>query len=120
MDNLKKIFNNLYFLFFVNGILLASLFYFKMQSDFEDDLFACINRNISCQLKPGDTADSMAIKSLHTCYLLMHCRANIFSNDAGGSAITNMLTPVTVDLMTTRRACGSYSAFLARLLVNEG
>jgi hypothetical protein len=61
MNTLKEFFNNLYFLSFLNGILLTSLFYFKIQSGFEDGLIESINRNISYQLKPADTADSIAV-----------------------------------------------------------
>jgi hypothetical protein len=120
MKTLKKIFNNLCFLSFLNGILLTSLFYFKSQSNFEDALFASINKNVRSTLKPGDSDDSMIVRSMHICYRLMHIRASVFMDDKTENNFISILNPVTVDLITARGACGSYSAVLARLLANDG
>jgi hypothetical protein len=120
MKSLTRAFNNLYFLCFLNGILLTSLFFLKIQSRFEATLFEAISRNVRSSLKSGDTDDSIVVKSLHLCYRLMHNRASVFGNDNADNDLIDILHPVTVDLITTKGACGSYSVVLASLLSNEG
>jgi hypothetical protein len=100
---------------FLNGFLLATIFYFKMDYSYENGLFASINASIADQIDSNDTPDSVAVKAMNVCYHLMHNRASIFSNsDLGPEA--EIFHPVNVDLMTTRGACGSYSQVLARIL----
>jgi hypothetical protein len=99
---------------FLNGFLLASLFYFKMESSYEDRLFASIKATIDGRIDPNDTPDSVAVKAMDECYFLMNNRASIFKSDLGPEA--NIFHSSTVDLMTTQGACGSYSQVLARTL----
>ena len=40
---IRRVFGNLYFLTFLNGFLLASLFYFKMEANYEKELFQAIH-----------------------------------------------------------------------------
>ena len=111
----KLAFRNLYFLMFLNGFLLASLFYFKMESSYEDALFASIKSTIDSQIDADDTPDSVAVKAMGTCYHLMNNKGSTFyKGDLGPEA--GMFHSSTVDLMTTRGACGSYSQVLARIL----
>lgn len=108
-------FRNLYFLMFLNGFLLASLFYFKMESFYEDGLFASIKSTIDGQIDADDTPDSVAVKAMTTCYHLMNNKGSIFSKgDLGPEA--DVIHSTDIDLMTTRGACGSYSQVLARIL----
>jgi hypothetical protein len=112
---LKLAFRNLYFLMFLNGFLLASLFYFKMESSYEDALFASIKSTIDSQIDADDTPDSVAVKAMGTCYHLMNNKGSTFyKGDLGPEA--GLFHSSTVDLMTTRGACGSYSQVLARIL----
>lgn len=52
---MKNLVRNLYFLMFLNGFLLASLFYFKMESTYENGLFASIKGSIDNRLDSDDT-----------------------------------------------------------------
>src|SRR5882762_4585264 len=114
---LKTAFRNLYFLMFLNGFLLASLFYFKMEATYEKGLFGSIKTSIDNKLDTNDTQDSIIIKAMATCHDLMSNRAPVFMN------MDNMLGPqadffhgTSVDLMTTQGACGSYSQVMAMIL----
>jgi len=112
---LKKAFSNLYFLMFLNGFLLASLFYFRMQSSYEGRLFASIKASVDKTIDPNDTHDSIAVKAMHACHYLMSNRANTFIGAGPLSAETDLFRSASEDLMTTRGACGSYALVLARL-----
>ncbi len=113
---LKKIFKNLYFLTFLNGFLIASLFYFKMEGNYEDSLFAAIKKSVDKQIDADDTQDSIVVKTMHVCNELLHNRASIFNDNDMAGFESDYMHPSSVDLMTTRGACGSYSIVLARLL----
>ena len=99
---------------FLNGFLLASLFYFKMESTYENGLFASLKSSIDAQIDSDDTPDSVAVKAMSACYFLMQPRATSFKGDLGPEA--SVFHSTAVDLMTTRGACGSYSQVLARIL----
>lgn len=108
---------NLHFLMFLNGFLLASMFYFLMESTYENGLFASIKADVEGRLDVNDNTDSLLVKAMHDSHHLMNNRYNTFANDA------NILGPeggmfhsTSVDLMTTNGACGSYSQVLARIL----
>jgi hypothetical protein len=113
---LKKVLRNVYFLMFLNGFLLASLFYFRMQSSYESGLFESIKTSIDHQVDMDDTRDSIAVKAMHVCYALMHNRANTFAGAIPLGPEADFFHGTSVDLMTTRGACGSYALVLARLL----
>jgi len=86
-----------------------------MNSSYENGLFASIKADIDTQITRKDTPDSIAVKSMNVCYHLMSNKGSIFYNsDLGPEA--DLFHSVTVDLETTRGACGSYSEVLARIL----
>lgn len=101
---------------FLNGFLLASLFYFRMQSSYENGLFASIKASIDRQVDTDDTQDSIVVKAMHVCYVLMHNRATTFAGAVALGPEADFFHGTSVDLMTTRGACGSYSLVLARLM----
>jgi hypothetical protein len=113
----KRAFKNLYFLTFLNGFLLASLCYFKMEASYETGLFLSIKNDIDNKIDADDTQDSIVVKAMHTCNFLMGNRAFMF-RDAKAMASTkaDFFQATSVDLMTTKGACGSYSTVLARIL----
>jgi hypothetical protein len=113
---LKKAFKNLFFLMFLNGFLLASVFYFKMESSYENGLFLSIKANIDSRIDANDTQDSIVIKAMTAVNYLMVNRADMFANIKSLGLEADLLHPTSVDLMTTRGACGSYSTVLARVL----
>lgn len=99
---------------FFNGFVLASLLYFKMESSYENGLFASIKSSIDSRIDSNDTPDSILVKSMNVCYLLMNNRATTFTTDLGLEA--GIFHSTTFDLMTTQGACGSYSQVLARII----
>ena len=112
-----KIFGNLYFLTFLNGFLLASLFYLKTEANYETQLFEVIQHSINKTVDNNDTQDSIVVKAMHTCNNLLSNRASVFENDEALDGFkVDYFHPATVDLMTAKGACGSYSMILARVL----
>jgi hypothetical protein len=114
---LKRAFRNLYFLMFLNGFLLASLFYFNMESVYENGLFASIKYSIDSKIDADDTPDSIVVKAMNTCHDLMNNRLPTFSNpNTQLGAEAGIFHSTSVDLMTTMGACGSFSQVLARII----
>jgi hypothetical protein len=112
----RRVFGNLYFLTFLNGFLLASLFYFKMEANYESELFHAIHSNISSKIKSTDSQDSVVLKVLHACHNLLGDRESIFKGNQFQGFESSLLEPASMDLMTARGACGSFSMVLARIL----
>ncbi len=112
-----RVFKNLYFLTFLNGFLISSLLYFHMEASYEEQLFSGIQKNIDKKIDLNDTQDSVVIKIMKTCNNLLGNRASVFIDDADLDGFqTNYLHPASIDLMTAKGACGSYSLVLARIL----
>jgi hypothetical protein len=115
----KRFFNNLYLLTFLNGFLLSSLLYFSMEATYEGELFAVIKKSIDKKTDFNDTQDSLVIKVMESCNNLLRNRASIFNEISDFTDVkVNYLHPASIDLMTARGACGSYSLILARVLQN--
>ncbi|MBS1598514.1 MAG: hypothetical protein JST75_09840 [Bacteroidetes bacterium] len=115
---MKRIFRNLYFLTFLNGFLLATLFYFKMEGNYERELFAAIQSNIDSKINLKDNDDSVVVNVMHACNELLTSRSAIFTNQTLDGFKVDLLQPTSIDLMTAKGACGSYSLVLARTLEN--
>jgi hypothetical protein len=113
---IRRVLGNLYFLTFLNGFLLASLFYFKMEANYEKELFQAIRSNINSKLKSHDSEDSVVVKVMHSCHDLLVNRGNVFGGKQFQGLESGLLEPTSMDLMTAKGACGSYSMVLARVL----
>jgi hypothetical protein len=113
---IRRVLGNLYFLTFLNGFLLASLFYLKMEANYEKELFQAIHTDINSKIPPGDPEDSLVVKVMHACHNLLANRGPVFEGKSFGGIKSNLLEPTSVDLMTAYGACGSYSVVLARML----
>ena len=113
---IRRVFGNLYFLTFLNGFLLASLFYFKMEADYENELFQAIHSDISSKIYITDTQDSVVGKIMHACHNLLVERGSVFEGKDFEGFKSDLLEPTSIDLMTARGACGSFSQVLARIL----
>jgi hypothetical protein len=114
---IRRIFGNLYFLTFLNGFLLASLFYFKMEANYESDLFQAIRYNITSKIDPSESQDSLVVKVMHACNKLLVNREPFFDGKQfDGFNSDYLLAPASFDLMTAKGACGSFSMVLARVL----
>jgi hypothetical protein len=113
---IRRVFGNLYFLTFLNGFLLASLFYFKMEGDYEKELFQAIHSDINSKIYITDSQDSVVAKIMHACHNLLVERGSVFEGKDFVGFKSDMLEPTSIDLMTARGACGSFSMVLARIL----
>ena len=115
---IRHLVRNLYFLTFVNGFLLASLFYFKMEANYEEELFKAIQSNIDTNINLNDDQDSIVVKVMHECHSLLQNRSLVFTNQKLDGFKVDYLQPTSIDLMTARGACGSYAMVLTRTLEN--
>lgn len=113
---IRRFFKNLYFLCFLNGLLLASLLYFATESKYETELFTIIARQIRNTLPANPSKSAFAVKAMATAYELQEKRFVVFANQPVEGIKANFFHPSTVDLMTGNGACGSYSIVLARIL----
>jgi hypothetical protein len=113
---IKRFFWNLYFLTFLNGFLLATLFYFKMEADYEKEVFQAIRSDLDNKVSLHDSQDSIVVKVMHACHNLLNEREPIFEGKSFDGFKAGLLHPATIDLMTADGACASFSAVLARLL----
>jgi hypothetical protein len=114
---IRRIFRNLYFLTFLNGFLIATLFYFSMEANYEKQLFRAIQLNIDEKMSPKDVKDSLLVKVMHESNALLANRSQIFSA-LPIEGFKADFHPATVDLMTANGACGSYALVLSRILQN--
>jgi len=113
---IKRVFGNLYFLTFLNGFLLASLFYFKMEANYEKELFRAIRSDINTKIKSTESRDSIAVKVMHSIHALMANRNPVFEGKQFDGIKSELIEPTSFDLMTAQGACGSFSMVLARTL----
>jgi hypothetical protein len=113
---IRRVFGNLYFLTFLNGFLLASLFYFKMEANYENELFQAIHSDIDSKINAADTQDAVVIKVMQDCHNLMISRESVFEGKQFQGFKSDLLEPTSIDLMTARGACGSFAMVLARVL----
>jgi hypothetical protein len=113
---ISRVFGNLYFLTFLNGFLLASLFYFKMEASYESELFQAIHSDLSSKIKTSESEDSVVAQVMHACHDLLVNRGAVFEGKQFDGFESDMLEPSSIDLMTARGACGSFSMVLARIL----
>ena len=104
-------------LVFINGFLIASLFYFYSEDSYEKKIFETLALYVKTKTPAtANREEAMLLNSLHLTYYLGTNRSNIFSIKEVHSFIPSVIHPVTDDLMTTNGACGSYSYILSRLL----
>ena len=113
---IRRVLRNLYFLTFLNGFILASLFYFRMEANYEKNLFQAIRYNINSKFITVGSEDSAIVKIMHACHELLVNRESFFGGAQSANLESDMLEATSVDLMTARGACGSYSLVLARVL----
>src|SRR5215831_12964499 len=114
----RRIFTNLYFLFFFNGVLAAIIFYCYTEDQYEKQIFASLSNYVYNDLKDKSYTDrDVFIESLHLTHKLEENRQQIFSSNGNMEGFkADILQPVSYDLMTAKGACGSYAYVLGRLL----
>lgn len=107
--------NKIFFFIFLNGFLLALLIYFFTEDNYENQIF----KALATQVKQSTTSietDSLLLQSLHLTYNLEKFRLSVFGDKQIRSIKSDLIRPVTYDLMTGSGACGSYAFVLCRLL----
>lgn len=115
----KKLGKNLHFLMFVNGFVLASILCFFIQSKYDNGLFSVIHNDIESHLDADDTHDSVVVKAMHVCHDLLGNRQSTFSGATTDFRLgpeAGLFHSTSVDLMTAKGACGSFSEVLARII----
>jgi hypothetical protein len=104
------------FLFFLNGFLLASLIYLRIESNYEEELFREMKGRVDAVLGEDHSPRRVVLEAMHLTNGLLRNRAWVFEGTDQECLKAGMLESSSVDLMTTWGACGSYSKILARLL----
>lgn len=123
MKPIKKIFcaiSNLYFLVFINGVLLASMVYFKMEATYDEQIFGAIARHIIRDSIGQNNEDTFLVRALDLANDFEQNRLDVFKHQEIKGFKANVFHPVTMDLITGNGACGSASAILARILKAYG
>lgn len=117
---IRKGLKNLYFLVFINGVLLASLLYFEIEADYDSSIFNALVENVKADKSARLSQDTFLLRSMRMANALQQNRQKIFEgveiNDIKSSLLHNSLD----DLLTGRGACGSASAILVRMLQIDG
>ena len=111
----KVIRNKIFFLIFLNGFLLALLAYFITEDNYENQIFKALATQVKQSTKSSHT-DSILYQSLQLTYGLEKFRLTVFGDKKIQSFKSDLIRPVTFDLMTGDGACGSYSYVLSRML----
>jgi hypothetical protein len=107
-------------LFFLNGVLLASFTYFFIESRYEKEFFAAINKYVKSKLPQQYSLLDFSLKAMEVTSSYQRRGQSIFENAEFSSMKASILKPATVDLTTSIGACGSYSIVLARVLKSNG
>ncbi|MBX3256519.1 MAG: hypothetical protein KF862_20450 [Chitinophagaceae bacterium] len=110
--------DRIYCMFFLMGIMIGLLFYFKTEDNYERNLFSALSRNVSQNSKNSNDSSALLLNSLHVVHNAIKSRHEFFNDIKGFKA--EVLQPVTVDLMTGQGACGSYALVMARLVKELG
>lgn len=79
-------------------------------------MFASIKTSIDHRIDRDDNQDSIVLKAMDVCHALMINRASTFIGGKLSDNRTDFFRSVSVDLMTTSGACGSYALVLSRVL----
>lgn len=110
--------NKISFLLFLSGFLVGLLFYFYSEDKYEKNLFRILSNNIRDNTNAEVSADSNLIlfNTLQAVNELITSSRKAFSGKDIGTFKSNILDPLTVDLMTGQGACASYSLVTARIL----
>ena len=112
-----KLITNLYFLFFLNGLLLASVFYFRMEDTYEKDLFNALSHRIIVDDSIAkNNKDTFFVKAMQLANSLQQNRQTIFGGATFSGLKSTLFHSATDDLLTGQGACGSASTILARIL----
>ena len=88
-----------------------------MQSHVEYRVFEFVKESIASQLDADDNKDSVAVKAMHFCHHLMSFEGHSYA-PAADLGLPGFFHSTTIDLLTARGACGSYSEVLGRMIAS--
>ncbi len=123
MSFIKKLFaavTNLYFLCFLNGLFIASITYFKIESTYEKELYGAIAQYVTRDSVGKYNSDTFFIRSLNLANSFEHNRLDVFGKSNLKGIKANIFRPSTLDLVAGNGSCGSASIILARVLKSNG
>lgn len=116
LSTARKAFSNrLLLLVFLNGFFLALLVYFYTEDNYEAQLFRALATQVREQ-STSNNIDTLILNSLHLTHELEKHRLSVFGNKNIRAFKSDLIRPVTYDLMTGSGACGSFSYVLGRIL----
>lgn len=107
--------NKFFFLIFLNGFILALIGYFYTENNYEEKIFDALALQVT-QTSNSQNTDSLLLTSLHVTHELERYRLSVFGDKEIRTFKSDLIRPVTFDLMTGNGACGSFSYVLARIL----
>ena len=117
---ISKVFVHRYFLFVINGFLLGACLFFSLHDSFERGLIKAMANNVRENYGAYKSEDSLLVGGLQLAYYLTQRRSQVFEKEDLHDPYTDILRPVTYDLMTGKGACGSYSMVLGSILQELG
>ena len=107
--------NKFFFLIFLNGFILALIGYFYTENNYEEKIFDALSLQVT-QTSHATNTDSILLTSLHVTHELEKYRLTVFGDKEIRTFKSDLIRPVTFDLITGNGACGSFSYVLARIL----
>ena len=115
-----RVFLNRYFLFVINGFLLAAALLFYMHDAYEHSIVGALSSNVKRQYSKYNSEDSLLIGGLRLTHYLEERRVTVFGAEEISDGYSGILQPLTNDLMTAKGACGSYALVLGSILKDIG
>jgi hypothetical protein len=117
----KLIITNSHFILLLNGVFFSSIFYFFIESQYENELFSKISESIYHQYPNCKINDELFfVNAMHTTYNMQFSRKIVFGNETFSSIKASYLRSADSHLMDALGACGSFSIVLARTLQVSG
>ena len=113
-------FTNLYFLCFLNGLLIASILYFKAESTYDKEVYGAVAQYVTKDSIGKYNRDTFFIRSLNLANSFEHNRLDVFGGKEIKGFKAKIFRPSTMDLLVGNGACGSASVILARILKSYG
>lgn len=113
-------FDRLSCLFFVSGILIGLMVYFYTEASYEDRIFKQLSRDFRAEAVDAEdsTRTSQLLSTMDFVHKFINPRQRLFSEIGGLKS--DVIQPLSVDLMTGHGACGSYALVMTRLLKEIG
>ncbi len=108
-----------YFLFILNGFLLAGFTSLYLQDAYEFGIIKAMANNVRKEYGKYKSQDSLLLGSLRLTHFLEERRNRVFEQEEI-DGMSELIRPVSYDLMTAKGSCGSYSMVLGCILHELG